>query len=249
MAAMTGAALIVPARFNGPPGSANGGYFAGRLAACLLAVSGGGAPPAAVTVTLRKPPPLEEPMDLVRAAASGTLAAKIGNVLIAEAEPCSAGFDEVEPVTFETARKAAEYYGGLVEHPFPTCFSCGIARPGPDGLGLRPGLLPEREGVTAASWQPDGSLADSAGQVRPEFIWAALDCPGGWTVDVVGRPMVLGRMGGQVLAAPGAGEPCVVMGRLDGRQGRQAFTSTTAYGTGGRVLGHARAVWIEIPAP
>jgi hypothetical protein len=249
MAAMTGATLIVPARFNGPPGSANGGYFSGRLAACLLAASGGGAPSAAVTVTLRKPPPLQEPMDLVRAEAPEILVAKIGTVVVAEAEPFAGGFDEVEPVSFEEARKAGEYYGGLVEHPFPACFSCGIARPGSDGLGLRPGLLPGRAGVTAASWRPDGSLADAAGQVRPEFVWTALDCPGGWTVDVVGRPLVLGRMSGQVLAAPGVGERCVVMGRLDGRQGRQAFTSTTAYGTGGRVLGHARAVWIEIPAP
>ena len=183
---MTDAALIVPARFNGPPGSANGGYFAGRLAACLLAVPGGLTPGAAVTVTLRKPPPLEESMDLVAAGAPTTLAAKIGNVVIAEAEPYSGGFDEVEPVTFEQARETARYYGGLAGHPFPTCFSCGIARPGSDGLGLRPGLLPGRKGVTAASWQPEGSLADPAGRVRPEFVWAALDCPGGWTVDVAG---------------------------------------------------------------
>ena len=145
MAAMTGATLIVPARFNGPPGSANGGYFSGRLAACLLAFSGGSAPPAAITVTLRKPPPLQEPMDLVRAEAPEILAAKIGTGIVAEAEPFSGGFDEVEPVSFEEARKAAEYYGGLVEHPFPACFSCGIARPGSDGLGLRPGLLPGRQ--------------------------------------------------------------------------------------------------------
>ncbi len=174
MAAMTGAALIVPARFNGPPGSANGGYFSGRLAAYLLAVSGGNPPPAAITVTLRKPPPLQEPMDLVWAEAPGTLVAKIGTVVVAEAEPFSGGFDEVEPVSFEEARKAAEYYGGLVEHPFPACFSCGIARPAPDGLGLRPGLLPGREGVTAASWRPDGSLADAAGPARIRVDGAGL---------------------------------------------------------------------------
>lgn len=243
---MTGVTLIIPARFNGPPGSANGGYFAGRLAGCLLAIPGGLAPGAAVTVTLRKPPPLDEPMDLVPAGVPHTLAAKIGDVVIAEAEPYSGGFDEVEPVTFEQAQQAARYYGGLAGHPFPACFSCGIARPGSDGLGLRPGLLPGHNGMTAASWQPDGSLAGPAGRVRPEFVWAALDCPGGWTVDVPGRPLVLGRMSGQVRAAPLGGERCVIMGRLDGRRGRRAFTSTTAYGTGGRVLGAARAVWIDI---
>lgn len=188
-------------------------------------------------------------MDLVLANDGEAMTARIDGVLIAEAKPFSGGFDEVEPVSFEDARKAAQYYGGLVEHPFPTCFSCGVARPESDGLDLRPGLLPGRDGVTAANWQPSGSLADSTGEVQPEFIWAALDCPGGWTVDLVGRPMVLGQMAGQVLARPLAGEPCVIMGRLDGREGRKAFTSTTAYGSGGRVLGHARAVWIEIPTP
>jgi hypothetical protein len=62
----------------------------GAGGACLLAVSGGGAPPAAITIALREPPPLREPMDLVPADAPDTLAAKIGNVLIAEAEPSPA---------------------------------------------------------------------------------------------------------------------------------------------------------------
>ena len=248
MTAMPGATLTIPARFNGPPGSANGGYFAGRLAACLLAVSAGEGPPTAITVTIRRPPPLEEPMDLVPTD-TDTLAARTGNLLIAEAGLFSGGFHEVEPVSFDDAQDAAQYYGGLVEHPFPTCFSCGVARPESDGLDLRPGLLPNHEGVTATSWRPDGSLTDPAGAIRPEFIWAVLDCPGGWTVDLVGRPMVLGRMSGQVIAAPRVGEPCVVMGRLDGREGRKAFTSTTAYGADGRLLGHANAVWIEVSAP
>jgi hypothetical protein len=178
----------------------------------------------------------------------GTLAASTDDVLIAEAGHFSGGFDDVEPASFDDARTAAQYYGGLVEHPFPTCFSCGVARPESDGLDLRPGMLPNHEGVTATSWRPDGSLADRDGAIRPEFIWAALDCPGGWTVDLVGRPMVLGRISGQVIAAPLAGEPCVVMGRLEGRIGRKAFTSTTAYGGDGRLLGHARGVWIEVPA-
>jgi hypothetical protein len=248
MTAMLGATLTIPARFNGPPSSANGGYFAARLAACLLAVTAGAGPRTAITVTLRRPPPLEEAMDLVPTE-TGTLTAWTGDVLIAEAGHFSDGFDEVEPASFDDARSAAQYYGGLVEHPFPTCFSCGVARPESDGLDLRPGLLPNREGVTATSWRPDGSLTDRAGAIKPEFIWAALDCPGGWTVDLVGWPMVLGRMSGQVIAASATGEPCVVMGRLDGRVGRKALTSTTAYGGDGRLLGHARAVWIEVSAP
>ena len=232
--------LTIDRRFNGPPDSANGGYLSGRLAAL---VSGGlpGADP--VAVTLRKPPPLAEPMSV----AEGTPGLRLsrGDVLIAEAAPAELSGGSVAPVGQDQAAAAARNYGGLAKHPFPTCFVCGLARPAQDGLGLRPGLLPDRADTTAALWRPDASLADGGG-VRPEFVWAALDCPGGWTVDLVGRPMVLGRMTAQVQAVPEVGEPCVVVGRLNGRDGRKAFTTTTGYGADGRVLGHADAIWIAI---
>ena len=44
---------------------------------------------------------------------------------------------------------------------------------------------------------------------------------------------------------PAIGERCVVVGQLDGRDGRKGFTRTTAYGADGRELGRAAAVWIE----
>lgn len=46
--------IIVDPRFNGPPGSANGGYVCGLVAGLL------GAP--AAEVTLRSPPPLGRPL-------------------------------------------------------------------------------------------------------------------------------------------------------------------------------------------
>ena len=48
---------------------------------------------------------------------------------------------------------------------------------------------------------------------------------------------------------PAVGEHCVVVGELDGRDGRKAFTRTTAYGADGRELGRARATWIELTRP
>ena len=78
------------------------------------------------------------------------------------------------------------------------------------------------------------------------MVWAALDCPGGWTLDIVGRPAVLGRITAQVDALPRVGEPCVVMGRLLRRSGRKGFSATTVYDGDGRVLGRAESVWIEI---
>jgi len=232
--------LTIDRRFNGPPDSANGGYLSGRLAA-LLGGGRSGAEP--IAVTLRKPPPLAAPMTVVEDAPG--LRLEQAGVLIAEAAPADLTGAAVEAVAADQAAAAARHYGGLVEHPFPTCFVCGPARPARDGLGLQPGLLADRADTTAARWQPDASLADG-GAVRPEFVWAALDCPGGWTVDLVGRPMVLGRMTAQVRAVPQVGEPCVVMGRLNGRDGRKAFTTTTGYGADGRVLGQADAVWIAL---
>ena len=232
--------LTIDRRFNGPPDSANGGYLSGRLAALL---SGGlpGADP--VAVTLRKPPPLAEPLTVIDGEPGLRLSR--ADTLIAEAAPADLTSATVEPVSADEAAAAARHYGGLVEHPFPTCFVCGLARPARDGLRLQPGLLPDRADTTAALWRPDASLADR-GRVRPEFVWAALDCPGGWTVDLVGRPMVLGRMTAQVRAVPDVGEPCVVVGRLNGRDGRKAFTTTTGYGADDRILGQADAIWIAI---
>ena len=53
MTAGTIAPLVIGARFCGPPQSANGGYFCGRVAALAEGT---------VTVRLRVPPPLETPM-------------------------------------------------------------------------------------------------------------------------------------------------------------------------------------------
>ena len=50
--------LTLPARFNGPSESANGGYTCGRVAALLGAD--------VASVSLRSPPPLERPLDVVR---------------------------------------------------------------------------------------------------------------------------------------------------------------------------------------
>jgi hypothetical protein len=39
-------------------------------------------------------------------------------------------------------------------------------------------------------------LAHGAGKVRPEFAWAALDCPTAFACDPDGTPIVLARLTG-----------------------------------------------------
>ncbi|WP_218566133.1 hypothetical protein [Vallicoccus soli] len=229
--------LVVEPERCGPDGSANGGYLAGLLAARLPR---GGAP--AAQVALRRPPPLAAPLDVV--ADGPGLRLEAAGELVAEALATELDVDCVEPVPYEEALAAGARFPGLARHPFPRCWVCGTGRP--DGLGLRPGPLPARPGTTAAAWTPRPEHAGPDGEVPAEVAWAALDCPGGWTVDLPGRPSVLGRMTAQVDALPRAGERCVVMGALLGEQGRRSFSATTLYDGDGRVLGRAHAVWVAV---
>ncbi|HET8969672.1 MAG TPA: hypothetical protein VFN19_01325, partial [Candidatus Nanopelagicales bacterium] len=101
-------------------------------------------------------------------------------------------------------------------------------------------------GWVATTWVPDASLAGPDGRVPPELVWAALDCPGGWTSDLGDRPMVLGRITAAVDALPEPGDRCIVVGQRLGVDGRKAFTASTAYDSDGRVLGHAESTWIAV---
>ncbi|MDP9441235.1 MAG: hypothetical protein M3P34_03430, partial [Actinomycetota bacterium] len=119
--------------------------------------------------------------------------------------------------------------------------------------GLKPGLVADAAGLTACRWRPDAGLADPAHNrdvephcVDAKYVWAALDCPGGWTNDLLGRPMVLGRMTAAVDAVPEAGDDCLVMGRLLETEGRKSFTATTVYDSDGRVLARAMATWFVV---
>jgi hypothetical protein len=234
--------VIIASRFNGPPGTGNGGYSAGLFAAAHLggtwayagdASSAGGAwahAGDAVEVTLRRPPPLDVPLTVDGGAVhddAGELVAEVRQV-----EPFTA---TVPPVPLVEARQAAEAYPGFVDHPFPTCYVCGPQRA--DGLRIFPG--PTADGRTAAPFvvPPDVELPT---------VWAALDCPGGWSIITPGRPYVMGRMAAVVSAVPEPGVECVVVGTTAEVSGRKALVHSTLYGPTGQPLAYARATWIAI---
>lgn len=228
--------VTIDARFRGPSDSGNGGYVCGLLASRVGARTGG----SAAVVTLRKPPPLATPMSVV-SDGDGAVRLLDDDTLVAEAARSMLDVDPVEPVELARARAARADYAGLHTHPFPECFVCGPERAAGDGLRLFPGRL--GDGRTACTWTATDEFAG-----RAEIVWAALDCPGGWSAEIEGRPMVLGRMTGLVADTPTSGEECVVMGRLLGEEGRKTWTSTTIYGSDGREIGRAHAVWITISA-
>ena len=244
--------LVVPARFNGPPASGNGGWVSGRLAALLDP-----APADAVQVVLRSPPPLDVPLQL-QLGADGGLSVWSGDAPVASANRVPSPFRGPAPaeVSFEAAQAAAATYAGARDHPFPTCFVCGPDRAPGDGLRFAPGRLDDRPAETAAAWVPDASLADDGtGAVDLASCWAALDCPGGWALDLIGRPMVLGTMTAQVRTLPHVGGRYVVVGRALDRVGsaagtgsRKARTETALYDVDapGAPLARATAIWLRV---
>ena len=217
--------MQIPARFNGPPGSANGGIAAGLLAGHLDPAG------AAAEVTLHRPPPLDRELQVT----AGRLLD--GELLVAEARLARIDPDlEVPPALLRgTVRAAAASYAGLVDHPFPGCYVCGTQRA--DGMGLQSGRV--GPGQVAAEWTP----ADD----DPVMVWGALDCPGGWSADVPGRPVVLGRTTLRLDELPVAGEPHHVQGWLRGTAGRKVLTGTSLRTAGGRLLAVAQSTWLTIP--
>lgn len=211
--------MIVPVRFNGPPGSGNGGYCAGVMA--------GGAP---CEVTLRRPPPLDTRLSLV----DDRICAPDGSV-VAEIAPLAVIDVVVPPVGYDEAVTASARYAGFIDHPFPTCYVCGPDHP--DGLRIFAGRL--SDGTTAAPWTVPTDVA-------PATVWASLDCPGGWSVIAEGRAYVLGRIAVLVDRMPSPGDQCVVRGALACTKGRKALTHTTLYGPDGGELARARATWIAV---
>jgi hypothetical protein len=138
-------------------------------------------------------------------------------------------------------------YGELHEHPFPTCFGCGPARQSGDGLRIFATRVPDADGLVAAWWTPDASLARD-GEVAPEFVWAALDCPTGHACAIE-RPAVLGRLAVRRLAPVRTGEPHVVAAWTTGRDGRKHHAAGCLYAADGTPLAVSEALWIELRDP
>lgn len=235
--------LTIPSRFCGPPESGNGGWVAGAVARTVPTVPGR----PAVSVRLSSPPPLER-----RLALSSTIERHDGahepsvtvrlldrGHVVATAAPAPDLDDHLPaPVGLPEARAAEERYEGAADHPFPTCFSCGTARVPGDGLCLRPGPLDDGTGRYATTWTPD--------EVDVPLVWAALDCPGGWSAGLAGRPMVLGTMTARVLALPVTGEPHVVLSWQRGAHGRRHLSGSALLTSDGAVLARAEATWVTV---
>jgi hypothetical protein len=244
--------LVVARRFRGPATSGNGGWTCGCLAARLTPDPPGSQ---SVRVRLSAPPPLDLPLALERfttADGAAGLRLRDRDRLVAEAHLSDTDPTPVPPLTtdpdraFALAVEAGHRYPGRVDHPFPTCLACGTGRAEGDGLRLQPGPGDPPDGTTSTAWVPHPAFDSGDGRVDVPTTWAALDCPGGWSADMTGRPMVLGTITARVLRRPAIGERCVVRGVADPSSGRTVSTRSTLYGADGDVLGVAAQIWVVV---
>ncbi|MEX2496772.1 MAG: hypothetical protein WD448_11825 [Woeseia sp.] len=234
--------INISRRFRGPPNSANGGYACGRLAAFIQGPA---------EVTLRSPPPLERELSVVRDDGEG-VALCDGDLVIATARPQATPVEDAQAPSFEEAVAASGRSFEPSHHKLPMCYVCGPDREPGDGLRLFCGPLEAEDldwnGTVAAPFVPEPYMAGSDGDVSPEFVWAALDCP---TAYAAGSPagfptILLGRQAVTILRRPKIAEKCIVTARQTAKDGRKYHSQAALFGADGRPIAQCKTTWIEV---
>lgn len=230
------ATVRIERRFRGPPETGNGGYVAGLVAAAL-----GGSN---CTVTLKAPPRLDE--DLTLTIDDGQASLFQDDTIFVAASKATVDIDVPPPPTLADAKDAEPRFAGHSRHIFPGCFVCGPERDQGDGMRIFPGPLHDRDHRVAATWIPDETVADEDGTVRPEFLWAALDCPGYFAAADNAGMALLGRMSAVLHRKVHVGEPLVVTGWPIDSEGRKQHVGSALHDKDGNLVAAAKATWITL---
>jgi hypothetical protein len=227
--------IIIDGRFNGPPESGNGGYVCGLVGTRIDGPA---------EVTLRRPPPLDVPLTLT-GGENGSIFLRDGESLVAEGRPAAFDLETPQPPSYPQAEAAVPGYAGFENHVYPTCFVCGPHRSLGYGLRVFAGPVAGRD-LVAAPWTPDERLAGEGGFVRPEFLWAVLDCPGYFALPDIALRSVLGRMVARIESRPQAGQLCLIAGWPIAQDGRKHTVGTALFTDSGNLCALARSTWIEL---
>src|ERR1700677_2022544 len=159
--------------YEGPQGSANGGYACGlfapgagcsrhcrglrRAAACAAAAVGDDDKPVGARVHICR-----------------------ADDIVASVSPDTTGIPLIAPVDARAAELASEGFRGRTGHPFPTCAICGSGRSDPAAQRLAPGPLAHRAGTVACTWIPRALSPESA---RRQLLSHTVNQSGqGWPV-------------------------------------------------------------------
>ena len=232
--------VIINRRFQGPPSSGNGGYSCAMIGRFI---------DGPVAVRLRIPPPLDTPLEV--RTIDGLVELYSRNELVASGRSTTVELDIPQPPDFAGAQAASGRYRGFVDHFYPGCFVCGPERDEGDGLRIFAGPVKQGsgpQGMVAAAWIPDETLKDSSGLVAPEYLWAALDCPGAYAFpEPKNGVLLLGELAVSINDTVSIGEKCVLIGWEISHEGRKHYTGTALFGESGSCCAVGYATWFEVP--
>lgn len=242
--------LVVGRRFRGPDvggGTGNGGYVCG-----LVALAAG---PGLRAVEIRRAAgvPLDRP--LVVRVEKGEAVLSDDEGPIARTTSADLAVTVPAPPPLEVARRVSTLFRKKLErgertHTFPECFVCGHRRGSGDGLRVFVGPLEEPAGhvpgMWVGAWRPEAAFLDEAGRVRAEFVWSALDCPGGWAIAGPGNT---GTLQVEILEPVDGRQELIVMGwpmaTAAARPGsRRRYAGTAVFDARGRLLARGAAIWV-----
>jgi hypothetical protein len=189
------------------------------------------------------PVPLEAPLQVEGGPTGGSL--QYNGKTVVEATPTAIEVSAPQPLTVQEATAAMGSSPALdPQHPFPTCFVCGPQRGIHDGLRIFPARV--GDDLYASIWIPDVEFGDEHHFLRPEFLWAAMDCPTGFAAGFpTAGKLVTGRLAVQQLKPIRTGAGCVLMSWPLGVEGRKHFSAACLY-QDGEQCAVARATWIKI---
>jgi hypothetical protein len=113
-----------------------------------------------------------------------------------------------------------------------------------DGLRIFPGCVPGHDAV-AAPWTPEEDLADERGFVRPEIVWAALDCPQLWAPMHSAPPdstdrVVTAALETELRSPVKAGESHAIVAWPSGGEGRRLFADAAVLAATGEPVAVSR---------
>ena len=235
--------IVVGRRFEGPPGSGQGGWSSALFAERL---------PYTPTIALRAPIPFERPLrievvvDGHRLVDDEQAGSDGGPLTIMTARPWTPDVPDTDPVEIATARAArAAFATFVVPHPVPDCFSCGTRA---DTMGVH--ACPIGDGRLATDWTVPEWAADVSSTTAA--LWAALDCTAAFYVGFVPevRRVVTAQYAVEVLRPVVAGETlALVAGPGDhpgGWDGRKRGACSIAFDADGAVVARARSFWVSL---
>ena len=235
--------IVVERRYEGPPGSGQGGWSSALFAERL---------PYRATVSLRAPIPFDRPLriemvDGGHRLVDDTARGDDGPAVIMTARPWSPDVPDTGPVDIATARAARAAFGTfVVPHPVPDCFSCGTRH---DTMGVH--ACPLGDGRLATDWTvPAWATTPTAARGA---LWAALDCTAAFYVGFVPevRRVVTVQYAVDALRPVSPGEAlALVAGPGDhdpAWDGRKRGACSVAFDEDGHTVARARSFWVSLP--